>query len=145
MLTRLKRLTKDDIIKEVYYDITDGYGSIQSTYKKAKEINNTITFDEVKKWMSRQPNGQIKGYRGFNSYNAPYARFEYQIDIMDMTNLQTDSDQPRYALTVIDIFSKKADALPMKNKDSNSVYNDLLTIFNNGIPDECIFRWRRCL
>jgi hypothetical protein len=66
---------------------------------------------------------------------APYSRFEYQIDIADFVELQTDSDQPRYALAVIDIFSKKADALPMKNKDSNSVYNSLLKIFKTmGYP-----------
>jgi hypothetical protein len=54
---------------------------------------------------------------------------------MDMTQLQKEPNQPRYALTVIDIFSKKADALPMKNKDSNSVYGALLNIFKTmGYP-----------
>ena len=34
--------------------------------------------------MRKQPNKQIRKYIGSNSYTAPFARFEYQIDIMDM-------------------------------------------------------------
>ena len=36
------------------------------------------------------------------------------------------SNQPRYALTVIAIFSKYGDVQPMNNKGSNSVYEALL-------------------
>ena len=129
MLKRLRKLTKDDIIANVYYDVEDGYGSINNTFKRAKEINKYIELDEVRQWMKKQPNKQIKNYRGYNSFIAPFARAGHQIDIMDMVELQKDSDQPRYALTIIDILSKKADALPMKNKDSNSVYDALLKMF----------------
>jgi len=37
--------------------------------------------------MKQQPNKQRKAYRGSNSYTAPVARFEYQINIMDMASL----------------------------------------------------------
>ena len=85
--------------------------------------------------MEQQPNTQRKGYRGGNSYTAPFARFEYQIDIMDMVNLQKSETQPRYALVVIDIFSKLGEALPMNNKDSNSVDVALHIIFKKmGYP-----------
>ena len=54
---------------------------------------------------------------------------------MDMVNLQKSATQPRYAIIVIDLFSKLGDALPMNNKDSNSVYNALLIIFKKmGYP-----------
>ncbi len=35
MLKRLRKITKEDIIKDVYYDVSDGYGSIQNTYTRA--------------------------------------------------------------------------------------------------------------
>ena len=106
-----------------------GYGSINSTLKQARLKDPTITLDDVKKWMHRQPNKQRKPYRGQgNRYVAQFARFEYQIDIMDMASLQTQSNQPRYALVVIDIFSELGDALPMQNKNSIPVYNDLIKI-----------------
>ena len=47
---------------------------------------------------------------------------------MDMVNLQKSETQPRYALVVIDIFSKLGEALPMNNKDINSVYDALQAI-----------------
>ena len=126
----------DSIISNVYYDLEIGYSSINSTLKQAKLKDPKITLDDVKKWMSKQPNKQRKPYRGQgNSYVAPFARFEYQIDIMDMVSLQKQNTQPRYALVVIDIFSKLGGALPLNNKDSISVYNALLIIFEKmGYP-----------
>ena len=82
--------------------------------------------------MNKQPNKQIRPYKAHNSWVAPYARFEYQIDIMDMNNLKSDY---RYAIVVIDAFSKLADAEPMKDKQTNTVYQNLLKIFQKmGYP-----------
>ena len=47
---------------------------------------------------------------------------------MDMNYLK-QSNQPRYALVVIDIFSTYGDVQPMNNNDNNSVYEALLTSF----------------
>ena len=47
---------------------------------------------------------------------------------MGMSYLK-QSTQPRYALVVIDIFSKYGDVQPMNNKDSNSVYEALFKSF----------------
>ena len=98
----------------------------------AKKQNNTITLDNVKQWMNKQPNKQIRPYKGHNSWVAPYARFEYQIDIMDMNSLKYDYI---YAIVVIDAFSKLADAEPMNDKQTNTVYQSLLNIFQKmGYP-----------
>lgn len=131
----MSNLTKDQIISNIYYDLDTGYGSTKNTFDQAKKADPTITLEDVQKWMKQQPNKQRKAYRGSNSYTAPFARFEYQIDIMDMVNLQKSETQPRFAIIVIDIFSKLGDAEPMYNKDSNSVYNALLKIFKKmGYP-----------
>jgi hypothetical protein len=128
-------LTKDDLISNVYYDAEDGYGSIKNTFEQVKKVDPSIQYEDVKKWMSKQPNKQRKGYKGSNSYVAPFARFEYQIDIMDMINLKITAEQPRYAMVVIDIFSKLGEAVAMTNKDSTSVYKALLIIFQKmGYP-----------
>ena len=138
-----RSLTKEQIISNVYYDNEGGFGSIQETYKKAKQQNQEITLDEVKEFMKKQPNKQIKGYRGTNSYTAPFARFEYQIDIMVMAPLskkpevkiETTKTKPRYALVVIDIFSKYADVIPMKENNSESVLSALKQAFKKmGFP-----------
>ncbi len=122
----------DKLLHNIYYDVETGYSSIQKTYEEAKQKDDKITIDDVKTWMKKQPNKQIKPYKAHNSWVAPYARFEYQIDIMDMNNLKSDY---RYAIVVIDSFSKLADAEPMRNKETNTVYLNLLKIFQNiGYP-----------
>ena len=93
--------------------------------------------------MREQPNKQVKKYRGSNSYTAPFARFEYQIDIMDMVSLVKNPEAKipiekgalRYALVVIDIFSKLANVVPMANRDSSSVLSALKESFKKmGFP-----------
>ncbi len=138
-----RRMSKADIISNVYYDLETGFGSIQETLKKAKEKDPTINRVDVQNWMTKQPNKQIRRYRGSNSYTAPFARFEYQIDIMDMIPLTKEPEvkipkkksEPRYALVVIDIFSKLANVVPMKNKDGESVLKALKESFDKmGFP-----------
>ena len=93
--------------------------------------------------MRQQPNKQVKKYSGTNSYTAPFARFEYQIDIMDMISLLKDpyvkipikKGELRYGLVVIDIFSKLANVVPMKDRNSPSVLSALKESFKTmGSP-----------
>ena len=57
--------------------------------------------------MKKQPNKQIKGYQNYNSYLVPFARAEFQIDIMDMNKFKQEGEE-RYALIVVDAFSRYA-------------------------------------
>ena len=138
-----KRLTKEQIISNVYYNNETGFGSNQETFKKAKAQNPEITMDDVKDFMRKQPNKQIKGYRGYNSFTAPFARFEYQIDVMHMNplvknpevNIKVSKEQPKFVLVVIDIFSKYADVIPMEHNDSKHVLPALKQAFKKmGFP-----------
>ena len=42
--------TKDDIIKETYYD-KSGFGNVQTTYNQAKLKDKTITLKNVRNWF----------------------------------------------------------------------------------------------
>ena len=125
-----RRLSRDDIISNVYYNLETGFGSINETLKKAKEQDQTINRVDVETFMRKRPNKQIRKYRGSNSYTAPFARFEYQIDIMDMkpltkepeTKIPIKNDEPRYGLVVIDIFSKLATSSLWKKNPDQSHY-----------------------
>ena len=130
-----RELTKDQIISNVNYDLEGGFGSIQETYKKAKQQNGEIRLEDVRQFMRKQPNKQIKTPRGTNSFTAPFTRFEYQIDIMFMTPLASKPNpeveievkrgEPRQALVVIDIFSKYADVIPIEELNSENVLKAL--------------------
>ena len=125
-------LSKEEILSNIYYDLERGYGSIQSLYKEANKDGAGVSLQFVKDWVKKQPNMQKQGYKNFNSYSAPFSRFEFQIDIMDMQSLMRDTgtkDKLRYALLCIDIFSKKVHVVPLKSKDGVDVYDAVLECF----------------
>ena len=124
----MQELSKYDLLSNLYYDLDKGYGSAQSLYKQAQEEDIHISLEYVKNWIKQRPNKQRKGYNGYNSYKALFPRSRYQIDIKDMSYLK-QSNQPRYALVVIDIFNKDGDVQPMNNKGGTSVYEALLNKF----------------
>ena len=47
----MARLSKDQIISNIYYDLDEGFGSTQATHKKAKEEDPTITLEDVKSFF----------------------------------------------------------------------------------------------
>ena len=138
-----RRLSRDDIRSNVYYNLETGFGSINQTLKKAKEQDPTINKVDVENFMRKQPNKQIRKYRGSNSYTAPFSRFEFQIDIMDMKPLTkvpevevpVKNGEPRYAMVVIDIFSKLPNVVPMKGKTGPNALSALKESFKKmGFP-----------
>ena len=46
---------KSEIIKKVYHNPISGYSSVQSTYKEAKSIDNSITLQDVTDYLSKLP------------------------------------------------------------------------------------------
>ena len=70
----------DKIIKKVYYD-PSCYGSITSTLKEAFTQDKTITLNTVKQWFKSHPK-TTKQVKGSNSFVAPYAYYEYELDLM---------------------------------------------------------------
>ena len=124
----MSRLSNEQILSNIYYDLERGYGSAKSLYEQAKEEGAVITLEEVKSFMKKQPNKQIKGYQNYNSYLVPYARAEFQIDIMDMNKFKARGEE-RYALIVIDAFSRYAYIHPMENKNSEDVLKALKEAF----------------
>ena len=103
---------KDKVIDKVYYD-TAGYGSVQTTYQEARLKDPTITLDYVKGWFSgnvsvtKQPGGQ-------NSFVAPHAFYEFQIDLFWVADLK--KQKFKVGCLCIDIFSKYAVVVPIKSK-----------------------------
>ena len=64
----MSRLSNERILGDIYifYDLERGYGSAKSLYEQAKEEGAVITLEEVKNFMKKQSNKQIKGYQNYN-------------------------------------------------------------------------------
>ena len=59
----MSRLSNEQILSIIYYDLERGYGSAKSLDEQAKEEGAVITLEEVKNFMKRQPNKQKKAIR----------------------------------------------------------------------------------
>ena len=53
-----------------------GFGSVNETYKEAKQQLNSITIEDTNTWLEQQEGRQTKPYNGFNIYVAdePFGR-----------------------------------------------------------------------
>ena len=86
----MSKLEKDKILEKIYYDVDEGFGSVRALYEKAKKDDMGISLDYVKNWMRNQPNKQRRNYKNYNSYSAPFPKYEFQIDIMDMISIMKE-------------------------------------------------------
>ena len=130
----MTRLEKEKVLERIYYDVDEGFGSVRDLYEKARKVDVGITLEMVSTWMRAQPNKQTRNYKNYNSYTAPFPKYEFQIDLMDVTSLLRDvgseiKSQLRYGLICIEIFSKKCHIVPIENKDGDDVFKAVMECF----------------
>ena len=103
-------IDKDKIIHDVYYS-PSGYSSMRQTLDDARKKEKSIKMEDVKKWFAAKISRttQLKGY---NSYIAPHANFEYQVDLFFIT--KPENLEYKIGMIVIDIFSKFCSVLLLK-------------------------------
>jgi hypothetical protein len=141
--------SKNRVIKSVYND-RSGFGSMMSTYRTAKEKNNSITIQNVKDWFFE--NVEKTGKSGINNKfinNRAYQ--EYQIDLIFWGKNEDDEDEDDdvkkgstskteayqdVALSMIDIFSKYAVVIPMSDKKGATVNAAVLEGFKKMNPNK---------
>ena len=75
----------------------------------------------MKGWfkLNVEPTSQVWGKR--NSYVAPSAYFEYQADLFFVTPKQFKNQKYEIGLSMIDVFSKYAVVIPIKEKKGEEV------------------------
>ena len=115
---------KNDIINKIYFD-RSGFGSIQTTYKDAKAKDKSITLSDVKEWFKKTIE-QKKQLRGQNSFIPPYPKYEYQMDLFFINDLEK-----------IDIFTKYMVVIPIKSKSEGDIAAGMIEGLNkmNGKPE----------
>ena len=127
---------KDKVIRQIYYDADTGFGSIAETYKASKKVLNSITYDDVKDFLSRQRVRQFKGYRGFNSYVAKEPLQEIQMDIAIFTDSASDNNGFKYLFVAVDIFTKICHAVPIKDKKPPESIRAMKEVLEKiGVPE----------
>ncbi len=93
-------MDKNELLNKLYYD-PSGFQSQQRLYKEAKQKDNTITMKDVKEWYAN--NIEKTRYVGSNSFVAPHAHYEYQIDLFFITDLEHQTY--KIGMACVDMFS----------------------------------------
>ena len=129
MALRNKRL------KRVYFDPkrVSSYGGVDAL-RRVTRVPRKI----VEEWLSEQDAYTLHkpARRHFRRRRVVVGgpRQQWQTDLVDLTNLKTDNDGMTFLLTVIDVFTKVAWCVPLKNKSAASLVTALKSTFTEGWP-----------
>ena len=122
-----------EVIKQVY---ESNFGTAYQTYKDALKLGNSVRLQDVKDYLSNIDDIQVNTKPKFNSFVSPGAKFEFEIDIMDMES-KGATGNTRYGLAAIDNFSKIAEVIPIKYRTPEELVFGLKQMFTSmGQPEQ---------
>ena len=126
-----------EVIKQVY---ESNFGTAYGTYKEVVKKDNSIRLHDVKTYLSKRGDIQVGSKpKTYNSFVSPGAKFEYEIDIMDIEAKGSTTDA-RYGLVAIDNFTKIAEVIPIKNRTPESMVEGIKKITASMGKPKQIFR-----
>jgi transposase InsO family protein len=118
----------------IYYDTKHPAG-----YSGAKNLARYIPASQVKNWLeSQEPytlHAPLRKRFQRNFYKVSKINDTFQADLCDIQKYAKESDNYRYILTVIDVFSKYAWTNPLKDKSAKSIEIAFEEILKNSAAD----------
>ena len=118
----------DDKLRKVYYDPKHpgSFGGVDRLYQNVKNELN-ITKRQVQDWLSRQDTYTLHKpiQRRFkrNRVFVTAIDEQWELDLVDMTSLKKYNKQYKFLITCIDVLSKYAWVIPIKNKSADTMLN----------------------
>lgn len=138
--TRTIQTMTEELLKKIYYDVSNpaSFGSVDKLYREAKSQNPQIKRSDVESFLS----GQIaytlhRKIRRTFTRNPVLAKFHAdvaQADLIDVTRFAKDNYGNNFILTLIDVFTKYAYAVPIQRKGATDVVKALESIFVSYRP-----------
>ena len=131
------------VLAEVYYDPKRGFGSIEKTWRIARQKGPCITRDDVAGFIRKQTVKQdFERKRRLGTFLASGAREQFEIDLIDFSaedaagrSYMLNEDVSRYAVVAIDSFSKKIAVVPVEKMEADAIITALDSITQQlGVP-----------
>ena len=127
----------NDTLNEIYYDPKTGYSSIDELKRRSginkRDVTNFLQHQET--YTKHKPANARFPMRKVVTHGP---RHQWQADLCDMRSLATYNDGVNYILTVIDVLSRYAYALPIKNKTGDYVTEAFEKLFKDGGPPQLL-------
>jgi hypothetical protein len=124
---------QEKLLKDIYYNPKTGYSGATSLARHAKvKLRDTKEFLTAQEtYTKHKPAKQAFQRRRVIVHNA---LDQFQADLVDMRNLKSNNDNVNYILTVIDVLTKYAYAIPIKHKTGDEVTKAFAKIFRDKKP-----------
>ncbi len=132
---RLAKARLDHILIKLYYSPSHpaSFGSWEKLYQAAVKQDPRLTRFYVKQWLSIQPTyASFKQMRGRFKRRKVLVRgvqHQYQADTLDVFPYHKSNEGYKYLLTILDCFSRKATAIPLKTKKGEEMSKALTKAF----------------
>ena len=110
------------LLKSIYTDLRHpaSFSSPYTLFRVTKQKNPNILYKDVESWLETQPvytkYRRIKVKYPYRKVLSRGLRYQYQADLVDYPALKRDNHSFTFLLTIIDIFSRFALAIPIKSK-----------------------------
>ena len=131
-----------DFLSDYYFSTKSpiAFTSPLALYREAKKRYPSLTFRQVKTWLQSKDTYTLhKPVR----YDFPRNRVivtgiddHWQADLADISSLARFNKGYKFLLTCIDVFSKFAWVVPLKNKSGESLVNGFQIILDTGRSPE---------
>lgn len=131
-----KQQTFEERLDDVFLKASNpgSFSGVDKVYKEVNKRGKRIGITRVRKYLSNQPPYTLHKapIRKFSRPKVETSGMEYQwqSDLVDMSNYAAENNGYKFILTVIDVFSKLAFAKPLKNKSAKSITNAFDEILN---------------
>ena len=123
------------LLNEIYTDVKNpaSFSSPWKLYKAAKKRDSFITLRDVERFLEGQ-----RSYTLHRHFNTRFKRrkvlahgigYQFQADLIDYAPLKRENNGTTFLLSVIDVFSRYAMLMPLKNKHGDTVCEGLEKIF----------------
>ena len=115
------------------------FSSWQKIWKKAKEIDSSVTQEQVKEFLRNKTShslfAQVSKKFQKRKMMSLSPKMQVSIDLMELSGEDKKKNIPyRYLFTQIDMFSRFLQVHPMKSKNVESVKKALLKMFQSYKP-----------
>ena len=127
-------------IKKYYFDpsFPNSFSGLESFFKSIKkvfpEINKGQVKNELEKHNAFTYHQPLRKRFLKNQVVVPGINDTWQADLVDMQQYSKENRGFKYILTIIDVFSKYAYAIPIKNKQGTIIKEAFSKIFKNQYP-----------
>ena len=124
------------VLRKLYYDPATGFQGADKLYVKAKALDPTIKKKDVIAFLKKQETNQVhsapKIIKHFYPIKANYQDHIWQADLMDLSASAHSNSGINYFLCVIDIWSRYAWVVMLKNKTNASCVEAFREIMMKG-------------